>query len=387
MKLPLPDSISQAHSDKLSSLIRKEIQEREFISFSRFMELALYAPGLGYYSAGLPKLGTRGDFITAPEISPLFAKCLARQCQPILETLHHGTILELGAGTGVLARDLLLELEQLNSLPSQYFILEVSADLRERQQVLLKAALPHLFSKIIWLDTLPVTPIGGIILANEVLDALPIHCFQIEGQIPLERCVTWENKQFTWKITAPTTPDLITQLELIQQECPLQDGYASEINLILPAWLRAIANSLNQGILLFFDYGYGQREYYHPDRRQGTLMCYYQHHKHSNPFTHIGLQDVTAHVNFTHVIESAIQAGLSLGGYTTQSSFLLACGLPELVAAQHLTHEAEIFKQNQAIKLLTLPSQMGEAIKVMALTKDFEMPLLGFSFHERSRDL
>jgi SAM-dependent MidA family methyltransferase len=387
MKLPLPDPIAQAHSEKLSSLIQDEIQAQEFISFARFMELALYAPGLGYYSAGAHKLGAKGDFTTAPEMTPLFAQCLAHQCQEVLSKLDEGDILELGAGSGVLARDLLQELERLNSLPKRYLILETSADLRERQQALLKTSCPHLFSRIHWLDSLPNEKITGMIIANEVLDALPVHCFQIENQQVRERCVTTEQGQFTWKVTAPLSNELTTLVNEIQAECPLDDGYESEANLLLSGWINGIADTLKEGVILFFDYGYGRREYYHPDRSQGTLMCYYQHHKHSDPFQLVGLQDITAHVDFTQVADSAIKAGLSLKGYTTQSAFLLACGLLNLAKTADTLDEIRLYQQNQAIKTLTLPSQMGEAVKVIALGKAFTPPLVGFSLHNRIRDL
>lgn len=387
MKIPQPDMHAIEHSQRLSRLIQAEIQQHlGFISFARFMELALYAPGLGYYSAGTHKFGKGGDFITAPELSPLFAKCLARQCQQVLSTLKTGDILEFGAGSGVLAKDLLLELEQLNSLPTHYFILETSADLRTRQATLLQQHCPHLLSRIIWLDALPSEPITGIILANEVMDALPTHCFQLQDSVLHERCVTWENEHFAWKLTKPTTPELDAAFARIQTECEIENGYGSEINLLHSPWIHSLAHTLKQGLILLLDYGYSTREYYRPDRNQGTLMCYYQHHKHSDPFFAVGLQDITAHVDFTQIAESGLAAGLTLAGYTTQAGFLLGCGLTGIADAADLS-ETERFQQNQAIKTLTLPSQMGETIKVMGLTKDIMMPFLGFSLYDRRRDL
>lgn len=388
MKIPQSNTSAHEHSLRLSRLIQEDIQRNEgYIPFTRFMELALYAPGLGYYSAGSPKFGVEGDFVTAPEISPIFAQCLARQCQQILTTLKTGDILELGAGTGQLAKELLLELETLNCLPQHYFILETSADLRDRQQTLLNSELPSpLYSRITWLDSLPKKKISGIILANEVLDALPVHCFAIQNKIAYERCVTWKENQFTWQLTQPTTPELTDSIRHLQTEYLNEENYESEINLLAPKWVNSIGNSLETGVILLFDYGYGQREYYHPDRTQGTLMCYYQHHRHTDPFQFVGLQDITAHVDFTRIIENAITADLSLGGYTTQSHFLMACGLLEITQKKTLS-EKERFRQNQAIKTLTLPSQMGEAIKVMGLTKNWDNALLGFSLHDRVRDL
>ncbi len=373
-------------SNALIAHIRREIEQAEgYISFARFMELALYAPGLGYYSAGAHKFGKNGDFVTAPEISPLFAKCLAKQCQQILMALGKGDFLELGAGSGRFAKDILLELEQLKKLPEHYFILEVSADLRERQQQLLQTECPHLFSRVQWLDSFP-QKMSGIIFANEVLDAMPVHCFRIDEKGIKERCVAWNNDTFMWHIADPTTPELTQRIQIIQQECALNIGYESEINLMLPAWINTLADSLTRGAILFFDYGYGRREYYHPDRSMGTLMCHHQHQRHANPFAFVGLQDITAHVDFTQVAENAVDAHLSLAGYTTQASFLLGCGLMEL-ASQSSLSEKDLYLQNQAIKTLTLPSQMGELVKVMALNKDLESNWIGFSLYRRERDL
>ncbi len=385
MKLSVPDSIAQAHSDKLTDIIRQEIKSSGgLISFARFMELALYAPGLGYYSAGQTKLGKEGDFITAPEISPLFAQCVAQQGKEILNELGAGDILEIGAGSGVFAKDLLLELENLHSLPRHYFILEISAELRARQKQLIAEQCSHLLERIIWLDTLPSAPIQGMIIANEVLDAMPVHCFRIDKGRIQERCVTWENDHFTWLSTTPTLSALTQHLEPLLQTLP--DGYESEINLMLPAWIRSITSVLEKGVILLFDYGYGRTEYYHPERTMGTLMCYSQHHRHSSPFTLIGLQDITAHVDFTMAVEQAYAAGCSLAGYSTQAAFLLNCHLLE-IAKQNEKTVLEETNQAQAIKRLVLPSEMGELIKVMAISKNFTQSLLGFPQPDRRRDL
>lgn len=386
MKLPTLNPAALEHSAKLTQFISHDIvTSGGYISFARFMELALYAPGLGYYSAGSHKLGKGGDFVTAPEISPLFAQCIANQCQPILNELKTGDILEIGAGSGIFAKDILLQLEKLDSLPQNYYILEISPDLRERQKNLLQLGCPHLFSRIVWLDSLP-SAFCGIIFANEVMDAMPVHCFRIDKDGAKERCVRWEKDQFVWHIAPATTPVLSKQLNALQHDYCLEIGYESEINTQLPAWIASLADSLKQGILLLIDYGYGRSEYYHPDREQGTLMCFYQHHRHDNPFLYVGLQDITAHVDFTSVVESAVDTGLMLAGYTTQASFLLACGLLEL-ADQNSPSEIERYTQNQAIKKLTLPSQMGELVKVIALAKGYDLPLVGFTLHDRRRDL
>ncbi|MDR3491057.1 MAG: SAM-dependent methyltransferase [Gammaproteobacteria bacterium] len=385
--LPTPSADALEHSQTLSNLIREKITKNQgAISFADFMELALYAPGLGYYSAGSQKLGASGDFITAPEISPLFARCIAHQCHPILTALDHGSILELGAGTGKFARDLLQELSHLNCLPENYFILEVSAELRERQKIFLKKECIDFFERIVWLDKLPHKKINGIIFANEVMDAMPIHFFQIIKNKIIERGVDFENDHFVWKIIPEDKTKIHDQLTTLQNELHLQEGYISEINTLLPSWIKSLENALNKGVILLFDYGFGRAEYYHPDRNMGTLMCHYQHHRHSDPFLFLGLQDITAHVDFTTVAESAVNANLQIGGYTTQAAFLLNCGILKLAEQQTLS-DVEHYKQNQAIKLLTLPSQMGELIKVIALKKNIDMPLKGFAEHDRRRDL
>jgi SAM-dependent MidA family methyltransferase len=377
--LPTPNETALAHSQQLLDLVCQEIATADgAISFARFMELALYAPGLGYYSAGSHKLGRQGDFITAPEISPLFAKCIAKQCQQIFSELDRGDILEIGAGSGKLACDLLQEL-------AQYFILEISADLRAKQQDLLQQTCPNLCKRVQWLDTLPASHFQGVIVANEVMDALPVHIFQIDNQAIKERCVTIENDQLAWQLTTPTTPALTNQVNIIQELHPLENGYTSEINLLLAPWIKSISGILKKGVMLLFDYGYGRKEYYHPERNTGTLMCYYQHRRHENPFELVGLQDITAHVDFTQVVESAMDADLDLAGYTTQAAFLLACGITEFATDD--LNAVEQYQQGQAIKLLTLPSQMGEAIKVMGLSKDFDTSLLGFSLYDRRKDL
>jgi SAM-dependent MidA family methyltransferase len=385
--LPIPSQLALQHSEKLIDLIADEIAAAGgHISFARYMELALFAPGLGYYSAGSHKLGKEGDFVTAPLISPLFAQCIARQCQQVLFEMVNGSMLELGAGTGQLACDLLLELERLDSLPEHYFILEISAELRERQQQLLQEHCAHLLSRVEWLDQLPTSKMKGIILANEVLDAMPVHCFRIEDDAILERSVTFNENGFAWQVTTPTSPTFIQQVETILAECPFNTGYESEINLMLADWIKTLGDRLEQGMMLLIDYGFGRREYYHPDRQEGTLMCFYQHHHHANPFVWPGLQDITAHVNFTTVAESAMDAGLRVAGYTTQASFLLACGLTEFAAAKTLSVTQQ-YQQNQAIKVLTLPSQMGELVKVIGLSKNLDVSLVGFSLFDRRHDL
>lgn len=382
----MPHSNALARSEKLIQLIRHEIlRAGHAISFAHFMELALYAPALGYYSAETNKFGEKGDFITAPEISPLFAQCVAKQCQQIQHALGTSDILEIGAGSGTFARDLLRDLEKTNSLPGHYFIYEISPELREQQQRLIKQDCPHLFKCITWLDTLPKS-FSGIIFANEVLDALPVHCFQISEGGAEECCVTWQDEQFAWHLQPPQS-DLATQLNLILTEYALPIGYRSEVNLAASRLIQTLGGILQQGVILLLDYGYGRAEYYHSERQNGTLTCFYQHRQYSNPLILTGLQDITAHVDFTTVAESALTAGLSVAGFTTQAAFLLACGLLDIAAKNTTLSEKEKFQQSQAIKTLTLPSEMGEVIKVMSLTKNVDLPLLGFSLQDRRRNL
>ncbi len=387
MKFPI-DQLAQTYSNQLTDVIRQEIQlAGGFISFARYMELALYAPGLGYYSAGQHKFGKGGDFVTAPEISPLFSQCVALQCQQILDELGQGDILELGAGSGVFAKDVLLELERLNSLPRHYYILEISADLRARQHELLTQHCPHLLTHISWLNVLPKTTIHGIIIGNEVLDAMPVHCFRIDSSGIKERCVTWDQDQFAWLLTEPTTPELTQHVESLLQEQPLPEDYDSEVNLMLPAWINSITACLDKGVILLFDYGYGRAEYYHPERRMGTLMCYYQHRRHDDPFKLVGSQDITAHVNFTTVAENACDVGCTLAGYSIQAAFLLHCDLLGIAQKKEEATSVEGINQAQAIKKLTLPSEMGELVKVMALSKNYTKSLRGFPQPDRRRDL
>jgi SAM-dependent MidA family methyltransferase len=382
--LPPPSPEAATHSELLTDLIRAEItRSGGGISFARFMELALYEPGLGYYSAGLTKFGPEGDFITAPEISPLFARCLARQCQQVLEGLDHGDILELGAGSGRLAAELLLELERLGALPRRYRILELSADLRARQQSHLQAAAPHLLSRVAWLNALP-EPFTGLILANEVLDALPVRRFRKDREGLFELQVGWDGEGFCWKDT-PAGMELTAAVETIENDlgAPLPPPYVSEVNLLLDPWIASLAEQLDRGVLLFIDYGYPRREFYHPERTEGTLICHYRHRAHADPFILPGLQDITAFVDFTAVAEAGHAHGLAVAGYTTQGYFLIACGLDKLLTELQSREPERYPEYAHQAKRLTLPGEMGERFKAIALTKGWEAPLLGFGLYDQ----
>lgn len=387
--LPKPSDAAIQRSQALSAYLLQSInQQGGVISFATFMESALYHPNFGYYCADTFDLGSRGDFTTAPLISPLFAHCFARQCEQLFALLNSSKIIELGAGTGHFAKDLLLELEKRGVLPEHYYIYEKSSHLRKKQQAFLKAALPEHFSRITWLDALP-TGFVGLILANEVLDALPVNCFCIAGNEIKERCVGLQQDKFVWQMREPITTGLLEKTELFHQQYHLYDGYQSEINTCLPDFIANIAESLTKGIILLADYGYGQREYYHPERKNGSLTCFYKHHRHDNPFIYPGLQDITAHVDFTAVIEAAVANQCTLKGYTSQAAFLLSCGLMEMAEETKALSQVEEFNYKQAIKRLTFPTEMGERIKVMALGKhvDETATLLGFQLQDRRRDL
>ncbi len=380
--LPLPSPEAQAHSEQLCQLIHHDIAlQGGWIPFSRFMELALYAPGLGYYSAGSRKLGTAGDFVTAPEISPLFGRTLARQIIEIMaQSAPH--ILELGAGSGKLAVDVLSELERQNNLPERYDILEVSADLRARQQALLHERLPHLASRVHWLNT-PPDSISGVLIANEVLDALPVHLVRWTDARIIERGVASDGTQFVWRERLPQIP----ALHHLAQQISVPDDTLSEISLAARGLVSSLSNRLQQGVLLFIDYGFGAREYYHPQRSSGTLMCHYRHHAHDDPFFRPGLQDITSHVDFTAVAEAAIDAELHLYGYTTHAHFLINCGITDLLAETDPESVIDYLPLSAQLQKLTSPAEMGELFKVIALGKGMALPLCGFVSGDKSRFL
>ena len=381
--LPQPDAGALEHSEQLKTLIAKEISEAGPMTFARYMQLALYAPGLGYYNSGKQKFGKNGDFITAPELSPLFAQCLGRQCAQALQIIGGGNILEFGAGSGIMAADILLELEKLHCLPEHYYILEVSPDLKQQQHQTLLNRAPTLLERVQWINQLPSAPFTGVILANEVLDAMPAHRFYCDDKQIQEYFVTLQENQFMWDKSIPSDTLLRRQIEHLQKEYLGSIPYSSEINLLITPWIAAISTLLKQGLILLIDYGFPRQEYYHPDRNQGTLMCHYRHRAHSDPFLFVGLQDITCHVDFTTIAEAAQSCGLTLSGYTNQASFLIGSGLADILQTNQYHSELEQFNANQQVKLLTSPSEMGELFKVMSLTRQLDHSLLGFSFQNK----
>jgi len=386
-ELPLPDELAQQHSDQLKTEVRQQIDAAGgAIDFARFMEMALYQPGLGYYSAGARKFGEGGDFITAPELSPLFSHCLARQCQQVLAEIGFGDIIEFGAGTGAMASEVLLELERLDCLPGQYFILELSPDLKQRQQQTIEQRAPHLLARICWLDGLPESGFQGVILANEVVDAMPVHLVQFKEVGLIERFVAHNGRDFVWQDRPLASEALQQRINALTEDlgdevfCP---GYLTEINLAQTAWINSLAAMLEKGVALIIDYGFPQHEYYHPDRTTGTLMCHYRHRAHGDPLILAGLQDITAHVDFTALAQAAHDSGLDVMGYTSQAQFLLAAGLGELLAEQDQADTRAYMEVTQQVKKLTLPNEMGELFKVLAVGRGFPNELNGFLLQDR----
>ena len=376
--LASPSADAQRLSTKLSAHIASVIAASDgMLPFWRYMDMALYEPGLGYYSAGSRKLGAQGDFVTAPEISPLFSRTLARAIQPVLASVERGEILEVGAGSGVMAAEILAQLAVDDALPEKYIILELSAELRQRQQQAIKERVPELAARVDWCENLP-TKFTGVILANELLDALPAHRFVMESGIARELCVAGKDDHFIWQIDKTDNQRLINRVQQIEQETgqPFADGYTSEVLFAAEDWIKAAAASLSAGMILLLDYGQPRSVYYHAQRDQGTLSCHYRQRMHDDPFYYPGLQDITAHVDFTAIADAALDADLNVAGYTTQAHFLLGSGITDWLAAE--TDPRFQLEYSSQIKKLTLPQEMGETFKTMGLSKNCNVVLPGF---------
>ena len=379
--LPAPSAEALAHSRRLVSLIADEIAAGGgWISFARYMELALHAPGLGYYSAGARKLGAAGDFVTAPELGPLFGQTLARQ---VAQVLHAGIpdVMELGAGSGRLARDLLAELLALDCLPQRYLILETSAELKERQRALLHRELPQLASRVAWLDTLPAA-FSALVIGNEVLDAMPVHLVTAHDHGIDELGVTMTAGTFAWS-AHPAAGTVLA----IASELELASGYTTEIHPAANAFIRTLATHLERGVALLVDYGFPAREYYHPQRASGTLMCHYRHHAHADPLCLTGLQDITAHVDFSSLAKTAVASGLEPLGYANQAQFLINCGITEVLGRTPAEDAATYLPLAAQAQQLVSPAEMGELFKVIALGRNFSSPLLGFARGDKRHTL
>ncbi len=386
--LPTPSRDAQKHSLQLQALIQQAIKKAGgWIDFAQFMQLALYAPQLGYYSAGNQKFGTGGDFVTAPEISALFGQTLAQQVAQIL-ALSRGSIMELGAGTGRLAVHLLHALEHLDCLPDQYYILDVSDHLRQVQLEYLQEKLsPQLLRRVVWLNQLPET-FTGVVLGNEVLDAIPVHMVHTKTQGLCERGVMLAEQGLTWSDKpwddAPASGqhlfDEITKLSL-------PTGYISEFCPTANGLIASLALTLERGVILMIDYGFSASEYYHPQRNLGTLMCHYQHYAHTDPLLNIGLQDITAHVNFSSIAYAGVDNGLQLSGFCSQAQFLMNCGILDLMAQVSPSDMAGYAPLAAAAQKLLSPAEMGDLFKVIAFSKNMDVPLLGFTSGDKSHTL
>ena len=379
----IPDAVATHNNRRLVDLIRREIvASGGLIPFDRFMELALYAPELGYYVAGAPKFGPGGDFVTAPEVSPLFGGCIAIQAAEALGRLGGGDLLEFGAGSGALAAQILAGLEHQDTLPDRYLILEPSPDLQARQRELLAVRVPHLAERCQWLSGLPAN-FQGLVLANEVLDAMPVHRFRIgDAGEPLEVFVTERDGVLT-EVTGPIRSAGLAAAIAGLQAAGLaqQPGYQSEINLRLGPWCTALGDCLSAGLVLLIDYGYPASAYYQTDRAMGTLMCHWRHQAQGDPYQRIGLQDIGAHVDFTAVANAARRAGLEVAGFATQAQFLIGCGIDQLLEFGTLDGIPAL-AMSQAAKQLLLPTAMGERFKVLGLSRALPGPWRGFSMRD-----
>jgi SAM-dependent MidA family methyltransferase len=422
--LPPLSADEQQHSAAVAARLREAVTAAGgWLSFEHFMELALYAPGLGYYSAGSAKIGSGGDFVTAPEISDLFSRCVASQCAQVL-SVTGGEILELGAGTGRMAGAVLESLAAAGVLPDRYYILEVSADLAERQRARLSSLPLSLRERVVWLERLPESPFRGVILANEVLDALPCQRFVVaaegafangalaahdpsahesvargsavhepaaresatRGSVVHELGVSLQGDSFIERAAVPDAA-LTSALESLLRELPqpLPSGYTSEVCLKLEPWIASVGECLERGLMLLFDYGLPRSHYYHPQRVDGTLRCHFKQLAHDNPYINVGVQDITAWVDFTRVAEAGVAAGLDVTGFCTQAAFLLATGIESLVAGAVGVVEAARLA-GEARRLL-MPGEMGESFKAIALTRDYDAALSGFALQDLRHSL
>ncbi len=379
MPLPEPSAEALDHSARVAAHIRARIDTAGgWISFADYMSLALYAPALGYYSAGSRKLGHAGDFITAPELTPLFADAIARQAMQLIRA-GCADILEIGAGTGALAAGILEELEREECLPEHYFILEVSADLRERERDLIRERVPQHMERVIWLNQLPPS-FNGLVIGNEVLDAMPVHLLSVTANGIDEIGVALDPNTRGFRMAQRPAAG---ELAKIAQSLRLSPPYTAEIALVARAFIASIGAMLERGTALFIDYGFPARELYHPQRTMGTLRCHFRHRVLDDPFFLPGLVDITAHVDFSAMAASAKESGLALAGYASQGSFLINCGITTLLARTPPEEAVRYLPMANAVQRLLSPAEMGELFKAIAFTKGFDHPLIGFMSGDR----
>ncbi|MCF6299649.1 MAG: SAM-dependent methyltransferase [Proteobacteria bacterium] len=356
----------------LIAKIKDEIKQKQQISFARYMEMVLYQPGLGYYSAGLHKIGKQGDFVTSPELGSLFAKCHASQFAQVLVHLTQAVILELGAGNGSFCCDVLLSLDDMEQLPESYQILEISADLKQQQQNKIQQLPKHLTRLVSWIDRPPTKEFEGIIYANEVLDALPVEVFRYQHGEYHRLMLQWQQGFVEKWDKFP--PDLMQQI--IARELKLEEGYRSEFIPHLNQWLELIVHGLKKGMLLFVDYGFGRKEFYHPQRNQGTLVCHQRHRANFEPYQDVGLQDITAFVDFTAVAEAAHKANMEVSGFTSQGDLLSYLDIEQWLDPEQKYED--YYQLVSEMKKLMLPNEMGEKFKAFAATKSMDIELVGF---------
>jgi len=400
--LPALTPEAAAHVAALEATLRARLEAAGgWIAFDEYMDAVLYGPGMGYYSAGAAKFGAAGDFVTAPEISDLFARAMARQFADVL-AVTGGGVLEVGAGSGRFARGALAELARLGTLPDRYALLDVSADLRARQRDTLAQLPAELAARAVWLDALPRRHVG-VVFANELLDALPCDRFVMQQGRPLRLGVALRDGRFAWAPRAAVAADTADALWLAEADATLAgiastlpDGYCGEFAPRASAWVQAVADSLERGVVILVDYGLPRAQYYHPQRADGTLRCHFRQHAHHDPFLHPGLTDITAWVDFTRVAAAADAAGLEVAGFTTQAAWLLALGIESLAAETLPEHGSAGGDEDaaagpvpvrhlvamQGLKRLLLPGEMGEAVKVMVLTRGWDAPLRGLRWQD-----
>ncbi|MGF6510900.1 class I SAM-dependent methyltransferase [Paraburkholderia sp. 32] len=390
--LPAPGPSALAQSDALVAEIRVQLDAAGgWLPFDRYMERALYAPGLGYYSGGARKFGLRADdgsdFVTAPELSPLFAATLARPLAEALEASGTRDVMEFGAGTGKLAAGLLNALDTLGAGFDSYSIIDLSGELRERQRETIAAAAPALLAKVRWLDALPQR-FEGVVIGNEVLDAMPVRLFAQNGGVWRERGVVWRDAAFAFDdrpVAAAADLALLTEIDASRE--PAGDDYVTETHEAARAFTRTICTMLARGAILLIDYGFPRHEYYHDQRAQGTLMCHYRHRAHGDPFLYPGLQDITAHVEFTGIAEAGVETGADLLGFTSQARFLLNAGVTEVLGEIDPADAARFLPAANAVQKLLSEAEMGELFKVIAFSRGLDDTLRAFSSGDRSHTL
>ncbi|HJU24398.1 MAG TPA: SAM-dependent methyltransferase [Casimicrobiaceae bacterium] len=364
--LPVPDDTARAHSARVVECVRDEIERTHgFIPFTRYMEIVLYAPALGYYVAGAEKFGEAGDFVTGPELTPLYGAAIARQLEPILATTRERRIVELGAGNGALAASLMEALGASDASPLRYTILEVSPQLRDVQRATIAARSPSHLDRVEWVDVLP-NAIDGVVVMNEVLDAIPPRIVSRKAGAWFERGVTIVGGELAWTEHPFDDPRIEA---LARERFPADIDYTSEVNPAAEALVTTIGRRLACGALLVIDYGFARHEYYHPQRHAGTLVGHYRHRVHDDPFLWPGLSDLTTHVDFTAIADAGERAGLDVMGFSTQASFLLGCGILDLLRDVGAPESATYLHAASAVQKLLSPAEMGDLFKVLLLAR------------------